>query len=169
MLDLLVIWGHSSDDSISNPQVWINRACKQTRLPPQHSPDLPPPQHSPNLATSFPQIAHLFISHYSFPPENILASLIIILREILSQLFSFPCLFKDNIPTQLENKTKPATGSCCCKYTWAATAWHKDGSWILRVLQIPTVFPENKCGGRPFFAKQAAKTAISRQTHKPNY
>lgn len=34
MLDLLVIWGHSSDDSISNPQVWRNRACKHAGLYP---------------------------------------------------------------------------------------------------------------------------------------
>lgn len=155
MLDLLVIWGHSSDDSISNPQVWISRACKQTGFP----------QHSPNLATSFPQIAGLFNSQHSFPPVNILASLIIILKEILSQLFSFSCLFKDNIPIQLENKTKPATGTWCCKYTRAAPAWHKDGSQVLRVLLIPTVLPENKCEEKPYFAKQAAKTVTSRHTH----
>lgn len=155
MLDLLVIWGHSSNDSISNPQVWINRACKQTGLP----------QYSPNLAISFPQIACLFISYYSFPPVNILASLIILLKEILSQLFSFSCLFKDNIPTQLENKTKPETGTWCCKYTWAAPAWHKDGSQALRVLLISTVLLENECGEKPYFAKQAAKPAISRHTH----
>lgn len=33
MLDLLVIWGHSSDDSISNPQVWINIAVKSQDFP----------------------------------------------------------------------------------------------------------------------------------------
>ena len=70
-----------------------------------------------------------------------------------------------NIPTQLENKTKPATGTSCCKYTWAAPARHKDGSQALRVLLIPTVLPENKCGEKPYFAKRAAKTAISRHTH----
>ena len=154
MLDLLVIWGHSSDDSISNPQVGINRACKQAGLP----------QPSPNLATSFPQIAGLFISYYSFPPVNMLAYLIIILKEILSWLFSFSWLFKGNIPTQLENKTKPATGTWCSKYTWAAPAWHKDGSQVPRVLLSSTVLPENKCGEKPYFAKQAAKAAISRHT-----
>lgn len=96
MLDLLVIWGHSSDDSISNPQVWRNRACKHAGLT----------QHSSNPDTYFPPVACLFITSYSFPPVNILASLIIILKEISCQLFSFSCLFRDHVPSQWENKKK---------------------------------------------------------------
>lgn len=96
MLDLLVIWGHSSDDSISNPQVWRNRACKHAGLT----------QHSSNPDTYFPPVACLFITYYSFPPMNILASLIIILKEISCQLFLFSCLFQDHVPSQWENKKK---------------------------------------------------------------
>lgn len=94
MLDLLVIWGHSSDDSISNPQVCWNSACKHAGLT----------QHSSNPDTYFPPIACLFITYYSFPAVNILASLIIILKEISCQLFLFFCLFKDHVPSQWEMK-----------------------------------------------------------------
>lgn len=124
------------------------------------------PQHSPNLAAPLPQVASLFISYYSSPPVNIFASLIIIIwRQILCQLFSFSCLFKDNIPTQSGNKTKPATGTWCCKYTRAAPAWHKDGSQVLRVIPVSTVLPRNKWGVKPQFAEPAGEPATSRHTH----
>lgn len=67
MLDLLVIWGHSSDDSISNPQVWMHRACKHAGLS-QHSPTLPAHQ-----LVLLPSCEH--------------PSLIIVLQEISHQLF----------------------------------------------------------------------------------
>lgn len=63
-------------------------------------------QHSSNPDTYFPPVACLFITYYSFPPLNILASLIIILKEISCQLFLFSCLFQDHVPSQWENKKK---------------------------------------------------------------
>lgn len=148
MLDLLVMWGHSADDSISNPQVWTH-SLQTGRTSP-----------------AAPRCSHFFPSDFLcthqllfLPPLSILASMSINLKAILSQLLSFSCLFKDDIPTQLENKAKPATGTQCCNYPWAAPALQKDGPQAPRVLLIPTVLPENKLG----------ESLTLTSSHKPSY
>lgn len=124
-------------------------------------------QHSSNPDTYFPPVACLFITYYSFPPLNILASLIIILKEISCQLFLFSCLFQDHVPSQWENKKKKTATGTWWKHTWAAPAWHGDGLQALRAV-IPTVLPENKCGDKLLCWTGSQNSHLWTYTHQPN-